>query len=50
VRRIRRELGGSVGSLDPADPRRRRFGALHGLSMLLLFGQVALGTVGLVVQ
>jgi hypothetical protein len=50
VRRIRRELGGSVDALEAGDPRRRRFAALHGLSMLLLLGQVALGTIGLVVQ
>jgi hypothetical protein len=50
VRRMRRELGGSVDALDPKDPRRRRFGALHGLAMLLLLGQVLLGTIGLVLQ
>ena len=50
VRRLRRELGGSVDALEPADPRRRRFAALHGISMLLLLGQVLLGAIGLVVQ
>jgi hypothetical protein len=49
VRRIRRELGGSVDALESADPRRRRFAALHGISMLLLLGQVVLGTIGIVV-
>jgi hypothetical protein len=50
VRRIRRELGGSVDALAADDPRRRRFAALHGISMLLLLGQVVLGTIGLIVQ
>jgi hypothetical protein len=32
------------------DPRHRRFGALHGLAMLLLVLQVLLGAAGLVAQ
>ena len=50
TRRIRRALGGNVDALAPGDPRRRRFGALHGLAMLLLVLQVLLGAAGLVVQ
>jgi hypothetical protein len=50
TRRIRRELGGDLDALAPGDPRRRRFGALHGLAMLLLVLQVLLGAAGLVVQ
>jgi hypothetical protein len=50
TRRVRRALGGEVDALAPDDPRRRRFGALHGLAMLLLVLQVLLGAAGLVVQ
>jgi len=50
TRRIRRELGGAVDALAEGDPRRRRFGALHGLAMLLLVLQVLLGAAGLVAQ
>jgi hypothetical protein len=50
VRRMRRDLGGSVDALDADDPRRRRFGALHGVAMLLLLGQIVLGLIGLAVQ
>jgi hypothetical protein len=50
TRRLRRAMGGEVDALAPGDPRRRRFGALHGLAMLLLVLQVLLGAAGLVVQ
>lgn len=42
IRRLRDEIGGSTEGLDPADPRRQRFGALHGLSVSLLAIQTAL--------
>ena len=50
TRRIRRALGGNVDALAPDDPRRRRFGALHGLAMLLLVLQVILAAAGLSLQ
>jgi hypothetical protein len=50
TRRIRRELGGNVDALAPEDPRRRRFGALHGIAMLLLLLQVLLSGGALALQ
>ena len=50
TRRIRRELGGNVDALAAGDPRRRRFGALHGVAMLLLLLQVLLGGGALALQ
>jgi len=50
TRRLRNAIGGEVDALAPDDPRRRRFGALHGLAMLLLLLQVLLGAAGLVAQ
>jgi hypothetical protein len=50
TRRIRRTLGGSVDALAPEDPRRRRFGALHGLAMLLLLVQILLSAAALSIQ
>src|SRR6059058_4937505 len=43
TRRLRRAIGGEVDALADSDPRRRRFGALHGIAMLLLLLQVLLG-------
>jgi hypothetical protein len=40
VRALRAELGGSTEGLAEGDPRRRRFGALHGVSVLLLLSHV----------
>ncbi|HEX9575877.1 MAG TPA: hypothetical protein VF994_17405 [Myxococcales bacterium] len=50
TRRFRRALGGNVDALAPEDPRRRRFGALHGLAMLLLLLQVLLSAAALSLQ
>jgi hypothetical protein len=50
TRRIRRTLGGNVDALAPEDPRRRRFGALHGVAMLLLLVQVLLSAAALSLQ
>jgi hypothetical protein len=50
TRRIRRALGGNVDALGGDDPRRRRFGALHGLAMLLLLLQVLLSAAALSLQ
>ena len=47
TRRAREKAGGSIDSLPPDDPRRRRFAALHGLAMLVLLLQVAVAGVGL---
>ena len=41
IRRLRDQLGGSVEKVATDDPRRKRFGALHGISMLLLLLQLA---------
>ena len=37
VRRLRVAMGGSRDNVPKEDPRRRRFGLLHGISMLLIF-------------
>jgi hypothetical protein len=50
TRKVRRELGGNVDSLAPDDPRRRRFGALHGAAMLLLLVQILLSGAALALQ
>ena len=50
TRKMRRDLGGSVDALEPGDPRRRRFGALHGIAMLLLLLQVMISGGGLAAQ
>jgi hypothetical protein len=50
TRRLRRAIGGELDALAPDDPRRRRFGALHGVAMLLLVLQVLLGAAGLAAQ
>ena len=34
-------------AFDPTDPRRKSFGPLHGVSVLLLIGQVVAAAVGL---
>jgi hypothetical protein len=47
TRRARLEAGGSIDSLPPGDPRRRRFAALHGVAMLLLLLQVLAAGAGL---
>ena len=39
IRQIRLNSPIAISSLDPADPVRRRFGALHGVSMMLLLAQ-----------
>src|SRR5918911_15601 len=36
TRKLRRDVGGNVDRVSREDPRRRRFGALHGIAMLLL--------------
>ena len=47
TRRARRAAGGSIASLPPGDPRRKRFAALHGAAMLLLTLQVLAAALGL---
>jgi hypothetical protein len=47
TRRARQKAGGSIDSLPPGDPRRRRFAALHGVAMLVLLLQVVAAGVGL---
>jgi hypothetical protein len=39
IREIRLTSSVPISSLSPSDPVRRRFGALHGVSMMLLLGQ-----------
>lgn len=48
LRRLRAEIGGSTEGLEEGDPRRRLFGALHGVSVLLLLAQIALAAVALI--
>lgn len=50
LRLLRREIGGSTEGLEAGDPRRKRFGALHGVSVLLLVAQVALAGIALVLK
>lgn len=47
IHQIRVSVEGPVSDLAPEDPMRRRFGALHGISMMLLVGQLVCG-VGLI--
>jgi hypothetical protein len=47
TRRARQKAGGSIDSLPPGDPQRRRFAALHGVAMLLLLLQVLAAGAGL---
>jgi hypothetical protein len=46
TRKARRDAG-SIETLPPGDPRRRRFAALHGAAMLVLLLQVMAAGVGL---
>jgi hypothetical protein len=48
IRALRDQLGGSAEGLEASDPRRKRWGALHGASVLLLLAQIAAAAVGLV--
>lgn len=43
IQEVRASVEGSVSNLDKDDPVRRRFGALHGVSMTLLLGQLLCG-------
>ncbi len=47
IRRFRDQIGGSTEGLAPDDPRRKRWGALHGVSVLLLMAQITCGAIGL---
>ncbi len=40
---VRASIAGSISDLDRSDPVRRHFGALHGVSMTLLLGQLLCG-------
>lgn len=44
---LREGAGGSISSLAPGDPARRRFGMLHGVSTMLMLGELAFGLVAL---
>jgi hypothetical protein len=48
IRELRAAAGGSAESLGADDPRRKQFGKLHGISMLLLVGQLACALAALV--
>ncbi len=43
IHRLRLEMGEALDSLPDEDPRRQAFGRLHGISVLLLLGQLVLG-------
>jgi len=47
IRRFRDQIGGSTEGLGPDDPRRKRWGALHGICVLLLLAQIACAGAGL---
>jgi hypothetical protein len=44
---IRREAGGAIAALEPTHPLRRAFGRMHGVSTLLMLGQLLLGAAAL---
>ena len=46
IRAIRAQSPVPISSLDRNDPIRKRFGVLHGISSVLLLGQVVLATAG----
>ena len=50
IRAFRDQLGGSLEGLDALDPRRKRWRALHGTSVLLLLAQIACAGAGLAAQ
>jgi hypothetical protein len=50
IRKLRAELGGSTEGLAADDPRRKQFGALHGVSVLLLLGQIVCAGVALAIS
>jgi hypothetical protein len=45
IRQIRFTAAVPISDLDPADPVRRRFGTLHGISMMLLLAQTVAAAV-----
>ena len=47
IRRFRDQIGGSTEGLAADDPRRKRWGALHAISVLLLLAQIICGAAGL---
>ena len=47
LRKLRAQIGGSTEGLDPKDPRRKQFGLLHGVSVLLLMAQTLVAAVAL---
>jgi Domain of unknown function (DUF4149) len=44
---LRAEAGGGIAALEPTHPLRREFGRLHGISTLLMLGQLVLGAIAL---
>lgn len=44
IQDLRASVEGSISELDETDSVRRRFGALHGVSMTLMLGQLLCGT------
>jgi hypothetical protein len=44
---IRSEAGGAIAALDSTHPLRRAFGRMHGVSTMLMLGQLLLGAVAL---
>ena len=47
LRKLRAQIGGTTEGLPAGDPRRKTWGRLHGLSVLLLLAQVSAAGVGL---
>ena len=47
LRKLRDQIGGSTEGLEASDPRRKRFGSLHGLSVLILIGQILVAAAAL---
>jgi hypothetical protein len=47
IQQLREQLGEQLEKLPPEDPRRMRFGRLHGLSVLCLLAEIVMGALAM---
>ncbi|HVE82138.1 MAG TPA: DUF4149 domain-containing protein [Myxococcales bacterium] len=47
IRKLRDEMGDQLDQIPATDPRRRRFGQLHGFSVMCLLGEILLGALAM---